>query len=356
MNKSLAIALSVMFIFSCSDNPAGISSKASKSPDEVALEYIKHEAAFNNKGMKQLLTNEDKDSFRPLDLGAASEFMDPKTIIEARKMFAPYIKYEILSSEVMETRAQIKINTVAPNLLSAVTQILATSMQSVFAEPEDDESSKDDASLLEDKIGELAKSGDLPTVEIETVINLVFEENEWRVFQNFKLKGILADAQKFESEKDYAKAMTKVSTALEIDPMNDEANNMAVSIQEKINIEKIKSEYFSKVEIFEFEARIFNKSSYSDGTPGVTFALKNNGDKTLSGVTVKVYFLDFDGRPIAEKSYSPVRSSIFCYSDCDPLKPNYVWRQGDNFYSIDTLGPEWSGEATIEIEDIEFEF
>ena len=38
-----------------------------------------------------------------------------------------------------------------------------------------------------------------------------------------------------------------------------------------------------------------------------------------------------------------------------PLKPNYIWRgEANNYYTIEQLGPEWSGRAKAIISDIEF--
>ena len=353
MNKVLVSIFSILFIFSCSENSAVTESNASKGPEEIALEYLQLQSNYDTEGVKALLSNEDKSYFKPSEYGV-SEFIDNKSLTEIREAFSPYIKYRIQSSEIQDTTSQITIIQSSPDLTALMGKFLQASMASALDNLGDGESSDNSKELIASLQNELSKDNDLPRLEVEKVVNLVLEDGEWRVFQNLKLETIMIDARELEKEKDYAKAMTKVSTALEIDPMNDEANNMADSIQEKIDEERVKTEYFSKIEIFEFEARIFNKSSYSDGTPGVTFALKNNGDKTLSDVDVIVFFLDSDGRPIAEKTFYPVRSSDYCYTNCDPLKPNYVWRQGDKFYTMDTLGPEWSGEASIEIKDIQF--
>jgi len=352
MNKVLTSVFLILFIFSCSENSAVTEFNTSKGPAEIALEYLQLQSNYDTGGVKALLSNEDKSYFK-LEHGL-SEFIDNKSLTEIREAFAPFIKYKISNSEIQDTTAQIIIIKSSPDLTGLMGKFLQASMASVLDDSSDAEGTDSSKEILASLQDELSKDNDLPRLEVEKIVNLVLEDGEWRVFQNLKLETILIDAREFETEKDYAKAMTKVSAALEIDPMNDEANNIADSIQEKIDVERVKTEYFSKIEIFEFEARIFNKSSYSDGTPGVTFALKNNGDKTLSDVDVIVYFLDADGRPIAEKTFYPVTSGIYCLTNCDPLKPNYVWRQGDNFYSMDTLGPEWSGEATIEIKDIKF--
>ena len=348
--KNILLILPFLVIFSCSQSN---DTHSSKNPTEVALEYVKFEANFDTEGMKKLLSNEDRDSFIPNDLSSMSELIDLEVLADARKMLALQVKYEVLSSEKSEKTAQVKINMISPNLMAAMGEIMAASFKDVFSESENDKT-EDVENSLELKIEELAQSKDLPTLEVEKIINLIFEDGEWRVFKNFKLEKILADAKKLENQKEFAKAMTLVSSAMEIDPYNKEANNLASTLQDKIGIEKIKADYFSKIEIFEFESKYFESILYGK-VPGIKFALKNNGDKTLNKVQVKVYFLDNDGLAIAEDTYTPVNNGTWCFSDCDPLKPNYIWRHGDQFYKKDTLGPEWSGKATIEIADIEFE-
>ena len=319
-------------------------------PTEVALEFVRLRSTYDFIGTKALLSNEDKEYFTTNDLGI-SEYFDYESLTELLKIFEPYINYDVINTDIRENSAQIKINISTPDLTGLMGKFFRDSIGSLFSDTNEN-------SDLENKIlsaikEDSAQLNDLPRNVSEEVINLIRENGEWRVFENLKFKTILSDAKKLQIESEYAKAMTKIETALEIDPLNKEARNLADSIQEEIDKERLKLEYFSKIEILEFEAKIFN-TSIGDGTPGVDFALKNNGDRTLSRVEVIVYFLDFDGLPIAEKSYTPVRSGEYCYTDCYILKPNYVWRDANKFYRADMLGPEWSGNATIEIKDIEF--
>jgi hypothetical protein len=98
--------------------------------------------------------------------------------------------------------------------------------------------------------------------------------------------------------------------------------------------------------------------SILDGrVPGVDFKIKNEGNRTLNGVTVKVVFHDADGRPIAEEEYNPVLVSEYSYGgDNTPLRPNYIWQnEPDQFYSAKSVPTEWKeGQATATITDIEF--
>ena len=285
--KYFAATLTLFFIFSCSENTIETGTSPSKGPKEIALEYVQLESNYDSNGMKALLSDEDKKYFKPLNYGL-SEFTDEEYMAELAEAFLPYIQYKIQSSEIQDTTAQITIIQSSPDVLSLFGNLYQGLVASAFSDLGNENNKDISNEVVASLQDELSKKNDLPLLEVEKVVNLVLEDGEWRVFQNLKLETILIDAKELEKEKEFAKAMTKVSTALEIDPMNEEANTLASSIQEKIDEEKIKTEYISKVEIFEFEAKIFNKSSYSEGTPGVSFALKNNGDKTLSDVDVIV--------------------------------------------------------------------
>ena len=59
------------------------------------------------------------------------------------------------------------------------------------------------------------------------------------------------------------------------------------------------------VKVYDLEGRYF--SSLLDGrVPGVDFKIKNDGNRTLNKVTVRVVFYDMTDKAIAEEEYSPV--------------------------------------------------
>ena len=114
----------------------------------------------------------------------------------------------------------------------------------------------------------------------------------------------------------------------------------------------------NNLKLFEVEARYINKREGFKGTPGVKFAIKNLGNKTLSKIRVVVYFLDKNGKPFAEDDYLPVLEGSISgiSSSFSSLKPNYTFRMDDStFYTKDNLGDEWSGKIKIEISYIEFD-
>lgn len=110
------------------------------------------------------------------------------------------------------------------------------------------------------------------------------------------------------------------------------------------------------LQLYDLEAKYFD--SILDGqVPGVTFKLKNTGNRTLNEVEVRVEFMDENGQAIAEEEYHPVLVSEYNVSgDNTPLRPNYIWQgEPDQFYSAKSVPSEWAeGKARAIITDIEF--
>ncbi len=116
--------------------------------------------------------------------------------------------------------------------------------------------------------------------------------------------------------------------------------------------------YINKsLRLYQFEAKYYD--SLLDGrVPGVDFKIKNEGDRTINSLTVKVEFLDADDQPIAEELYYPVNvSGISIGNEDKPLRPNYIWQQeSGQFYTAKTVPSEWKeGNARATITDIEFD-
>lgn len=112
--------------------------------------------------------------------------------------------------------------------------------------------------------------------------------------------------------------------------------------------------YSKKIKLYDLEAK-YMESLLDGKVPGVTFKLKNEGDKSLSRVEVTVYFLDKDNNSIYEESFYPVNTEGM-FSDSKPLKPNYVWRmERGKFYSAKSAPDEWkSGNAKAEVTSVKF--
>jgi len=85
--------------------------------------------------------------------------------------------------------------------------------------------------------------------------------------------------------------------------------------------------------------------------------IKNDGDRTLNEVAVRVVFYDDQGKAIAEQDYYPVLVTSSGYGDSNkPLRPNYIWKQEQGqFYSAKSVPSEWkTGKVTATVTEIEF--
>ncbi|MEZ5462328.1 hypothetical protein [Dokdonella sp.] len=136
-------------------------------------------------------------------------------------------------------------------------------------------------------------------------------------------------------------------------------NGDAKSLQSVKSVEAAEnaSEYATKLKIYDWTAKYH--SSLTDGRiPGVTFKIKNEGDKTVSELKVVVYFQDAEGNTIAEEEFYPILDGTFSVSrNNGPLKPGYVWQQEPNrFFAAKQVPSEWKeGATTVAIAEVKFE-
>ena len=117
-----------------------------------------------------------------------------------------------------------------------------------------------------------------------------------------------------------------------------------------VGIENIgeKQAYINKVRIINLKA-----TETISGGLEISGIIRNLGNRTLNKVEIIIYFLDKDGMPIFEETYSPVWVSEYSFGVSNkPLKPNYSRRFG---YSIDDVPSDWAKKIKAEITDIRFE-
>ncbi len=140
---------------------------------------------------------------------------------------------------------------------------------------------------------------------------------------------------KSEDESERTEQKTKTATA-ESDPA------IATYIANSLELYDLSADY---------------KESYSGTVPGVTFKIKNVGDRSLDKVEVTIYFKDSSGNTIAEEDYHPVLVSNYSMSGNNtPLKPGYIWQMERNkFYSAKQVPSEWKeGSIDAAITEIRF--
>lgn len=87
------------------------------------------------------------------------------------------------------------------------------------------------------------------------------------------------------------------------------------------------------------------------GNYGVFGEVKNNGNRSLDKVEIRVYALDKEGKSIYDTSSYPVLVSEFSFTGEGPLKPNYSRKFS---VDMDEAPSEWSRSVKIVVSEIEF--
>lgn len=146
-----------------------------------------------------------------------------------------------------------------------------------------------------------------------------------------------------------ARSMADATEALAEDAAKGAATKAEASA-----IDNEKRDYIAKnLEVYKLEAKYMD--SLLDGRiPGVTFKVRNKGQRTLEKVEVTVEFLDASGKAISEEVYNPVIAGG--YSSDPPLRPDHIWQnERGQFLSAKSVPSEWqSGQARARVTDIEF--
>ena len=89
------------------------------------------------------------------------------------------------------------------------------------------------------------------------------------------------------------------------------------------------------------------------GRMGIFGEVKNSGDHTLKKVEITIYCLGPDGKPVFEKTYTPVLVSAMSFGDSNqPLKPGYSRQFG---VKMDDAPSEWTKKVDVKVTQVEFQ-
>lgn len=188
-------------------------------------------------------------------------------------------------------------------------------------------------------------------------------QSSWQTISRYVVVGLVGLAIGFFGGREHMKYQIEsfiLSTALNLPtsfPSQSNIQTQKSASNSKIEAENFKNqqkqEYIKKIFVYDFSSSYMN-SAYEGRMPGVTFKLKNTGDRTLERVKVTVYFKNADRNIICEQDYVPVHSGL--YGTTTPLRPGYIWQiEKGKFYTATNVPSEWiEGYATAEITDIDF--
>ena len=342
VNIILLLSLFSFCFYACSN--------IGSNPSDVLSKYLDARYNFEHKKAYSYLSKEDT-SVKSID-----EYLSEKKDNEApiSKVFADKIDYKITKVEKNKDKAKAIVELTVPDGQQIFGDLMGSFLSKLFNEDFDEEK-------IASKIKEKYKDEGIPMTTKKDTMNLVKEENKWRVYLNWKaekqkkkIKNLLSEAEELEEENPN-KAIKKYKKILEFDSQLVNQIKGVKKIENKISTIEEQQKYLeNKIQLYDLNAEYYD-TFLEDNIPGVTFKLKNNGERTLTEISVTVYFKDSEGNVIFEEDYNPVLISD--YSDDKPLKPNYIWSLNkDKFYKAESVPSEWEeGEVSAKITDIEFD-
>lgn len=352
------VALCFMLVISCAESKPKI-----PDPSDTAISYVKATTSFDFNLVYDLLYSEDRNYISKnnyIDFKIPNDeilYGLDETAFEIRKIISAQAQYSIKEKVINESFANVVITISAPDYSSLIEKIMMQAFKNAFNSENNDNSD----SILEELVGDQ----ELPRSITEKSVELILENNEWKIIENVekayensqldkKIDKLLTEAAELEKKKKYVESINNYKEVLSIDASNVKAQSSINVIEKELAEQAIKQDYINNIEIFEFEAKRID-TYLNKNIPAVRFAIKNNGNRSLDKVEITVYFYDWDDNPIFEETYLPVLVSEYSFSNNDPLKPNYIRRQkSGEYYTIDQLGPEWSGKANAIVSDIRF--
>ena len=326
-----------LFIFSCADK--------GPSPKDVLGQYLDAKFEFEFERAYGLVSQEDKL------VKSLQEYLDENKndAIPIAKVFVDKSSFEIIEIETENDKAIAVVELTIPDGEKMDGELMGTLFSKIFDKDLDEEEL---ATSIQEKY-----EGKEITMTTETdTMNLVKDEDGWKVYLNWKIEAVLSEAKRLKEEKKLYGAIEKYEQVLALDSKMVDAIKGLEETQSELKIFEEKQDYIDKISLYELSARYYD-TYVDDKVPGVTFKLKNNGDRTLKKVEVTVYFKDENGAIIFEEDYNPVLVSEYSIGDNKPLKPNYIWSMGKNkFYKAESVPSEWkAGAVSAKITDIEFQ-
>lgn len=113
--------------------------------------------------------------------------------------------------------------------------------------------------------------------------------------------------------------------------------------------------YLDKIVTSNLESRRFDSVLEKDQA-GVRFELRNTGDRTVERIEVTVQFLNDEGSPISERSFTPVHPSALVSDGSPPLRPGYIWSlPSGEYWTPDNIPTVWvPGKVRVNVSSLDF--
>lgn len=201
----------------------------------------------------------------------------------------------------------------------------------------------------------------------EVFHDLRYDEGRWYIYFNLESKEKEAQLVRkgnslMASAKlgDLSDARERFAEALALNPQSQAAQTGLALSEAKINLMETKLGYIrEKLELFDFAAITAANNKNETAKPGVTFKLRNNGNKALSRVWVRVTFFSAKGKIVSREVFE-VLDFAGANGKKGLLLPGEVWEFAETgFYTSVLNGADWHenwqpGSAKAEVRDISF--
>lgn len=319
------------------------------SPRDVLASYLNAKRRGDFTAAHALLSSEDQAA-RPKDKFITSESEGYAMF----RSFAALVEQNISGVTSGDKRVVATVVTKHPDPKVIFGAVLSATMAG-------------DKKRADNVVADKLAGGDVAMTTTTSEMVLVKEGNEWRVYEGYKLKDqiarLTADALRFEKENRYDAAIKTYDDLLalksDVDTDSDlhtKRSNIVAKREEarhKLAQAKTNAAYIGSVKLYDFKAG-YHDTFLEKRVPGVTFKIKNEGDRALKRVEVTVYFKDTKGDIISEETYYPINTTSIL-GDNKPLKPGYIWQiERGKFYTAKSVPSEWAeGSAFAKVTSIE---
>lgn len=270
-------------------------------------------------------------------------------------LVADKFSYQFVSVKQNEDSAEISVQITAPDLTLA-NDLLSNRLF--------------DATLPPITINELKTTFAGYNWQFNNVIvnhRLLFEEGRWYIYYDFETIETIAeflrqadrliDSRSVEALTD---AREKYSAALALNPDLDRAREGLEAAETRLALVYDAQQYIAlNMELADFTAKDFSSADNPWPIPGVTFKIRNNGDRDLSKIWVEVTFYGGSGREVSSEMFDPL-------NDLRPkgygqvLKAGETWEfPSSEYYGSVSTSTVWQqnwepGQARVTIVDVEF--
>lgn len=340
MRKGFIIGLCCLcFLFTVTGE---VLAKGQSSGKKAVKEFYDAWYAVNAQKAYEALSQTDKDEMTLEQFTSTYGF----NAFEER-LIRSKSSYKIVSVKEKGDRPTAEVTFIVPDNSAMMERIY--SIMSSFKSP-----NMTDAQIEEALLKQLKKEK-IPTLEMTTTVKLIKDKEGWHVFYDWatekQVNELLGKGWSAKFDQDYITALAAYDAALELDPLSKKAQEGRASVLE--NAKKMEADLVyarENIEIANLAAE--KKEIFQEIRPVVTLTLKNNGDRNLDGLKVKVLYLDADGKTLNESVYDVLGGFM-----SPRVKPGEEYNPNTNFYPRDTEAwlDKWA-EGSIKLEIVKADF